>query len=366
MCEESKKNRFFKLKKGFKTIARLFGKICKFLRIPIVKNGLIIVLACLLSLFLLIYNNSYFQTSIMKSSMYELLLQLLLMGITLGLGTVIYGCFDVISFFKNQIKEILIEDDYLKKLSRAKKEELKTKLENDLVYNGYKPQPDCLYTFVKNKIEPLVKNCFFKVYSCEIFCEYKENENTIHKHMNYNLVVSHIDPNESVTFDINSQICTCYEDNPLNSLKIEKLTIGNNSYEDKVELVENMISDDGKGYTKAYSLNDMPQELIDDLTFSDKDLAINISLLSIVTEDDLSYSNRLSCPCSNFDFTFIYNDKQFAAYPNVFCFMDTAEGTRPRWSLKKTTKMSDIVDIDVNVAGWMLPGDGVSITLDKK
>ncbi len=364
MCKKNTKRQPNKIKKLVHMVKDVFKKISEFLRIPIVKNGLIIVLLCLLSFFLLIYNSNRFQTDVMKS-MYELISQLLLMGITLGLGTVIYGCFDVISFFKSQIKEVLIEDDYLNNLSREKKEELKTKLENDLVYNGYKPQPDCLYTFVKNKIEPLVKKCFFKVYSCEIFCEYNDKEKTIHKHMNYNLVISHIDPNEKDTFDINSQIKTYYDDNPLNSLKIEKLTIGSHSYENKVDLIENTVPDDGSGYIKEYSLKDIPQEMKDDLTFSDTDLAINISLLSIVTENDLSYSNRLSCPCSNFDFSFVYNSKQFTADPSVFCFMDKADGPIPRWSLKTTTKMSDIVDIDVNVAGWMLPGDGVSITLGK-
>lgn len=365
MCKKNSKNQPSKMKKIFNRAKSFCKKIISFLRIPIVKNGLLIVLVCLLLFFLLIYNSASFQTDIAKS-MYELFSQLLLMGITLGLGTVIYGCFDVITFFKNQIKEVLIEDDYLKKLSREKKEELKTKLENDLVYNGYKPQPDCLYTFVKNKIEPLVKKCFFKVYSCEIFCEYNENEKTIHKHMNYNLVVSHIDPNEDDTFDINSQIKSYYSDNPLNSLKIEKLTVGSKSYENEVELIDSKVPDDGSGYIIEYSLKNIPTELTKDLTFSDTDLAINISLLSIVPEDDLSYSNRLSFPCSNFDFSFIYNNQQFSADPSVFCFMDTADGPVPRWSLKKTAKMSDIVDIDVNVAGWMLPGDGVSITLDKK
>ncbi len=352
----------------FKKLGKWFAegikKICCFFRIPIVKNGLLIVTSCLLLLFFLIYNVDSFKGNFL-ASIYELLLQLLMMGVTLGLGTVIYGCFDVVSFFKNNIKDVLIEDEYLQTLSTKKKQDLINKLEYDLIYNGYKPQPDCLYTFVKKKIEPLVKKCFFKNYSCEIFCEYDVDNNCIKKYINYNLVVSHIDPNESIYFDINSQVRSYFGDEPNNGLKIEKLSVGSNQYADKVSLSQRKVEDDGSGYIIEYYIEEIPEELKKDLTFSDSDLVISLSLISTVPDDDLSYSNRLSFPCSNYEFSFIYNNKYFSADPNVFCFMDTADGPVPRWNLKKTEKMSDIDDIDVNVVGWMLPGDGVSITLDK-
>lgn len=339
--------------------------VFKFLRMAIVKTGILIIVTSLLILFLLIYNKSVFSTNVLKA-LYELFLQLCLLGVTIGIGTFIYNCFDVVEFFKKHIKDILIEDGYLKNLSQKKKEELKNKLESDLVYNGYNPQPDCLYSFVKNKIEPLVKNCFFKNYSCEVFCEYIPTEKVIKKHINYNLVVSHIDPNEDVTFDLNSQVRTYFGDEPENSLELEKLIIDNIHYEKDVKIKSNKVPDDGSGYIVECTLEKLPDKLKKVLTFSDTDLAISISLISTVPENDLSYSTRLSFPCSNFDFSFIYDKKQFRADPNVFCFMDTADGPVPRWNLKTTTKMSSVDDIDVNIAGWMLPGDGVAISLDKK
>lgn len=340
-------------------------KLATFFRLAIVKSGLLIVVICLFLLFITIYKADSFQGRFWES-IYELFLQLLMMGITLGLGTVIYGCFDIVAFFRNNIKEVLIEDDYLKTLSTSKKEELRNKLENDLIYNGYKPQPDCLYTFVKNKIEPLVKKCFYKNYSCEVFCEHDASTGCIKKYINYNLVVSHIDPNESIYFDINSQVRHYYGKDPCNDLKIEKLSVGANQYADKVSIEKKEVEDDGSGYVIEYYIKDIPDALKKDLTFTDSDLIISLSLISTVPDSDLSYSNRLSFPCSNYEFSFIYNNKHLEADPNVFCFMDTADGPVPRWNLKNTDKMSDINDIDVNVVGWMLPGDGVAITLDKK
>lgn len=88
---------------------------------------------------------------------------------------------------------------------------------------------------------------------------------------------------------------------------------------------------------------------------------VKSEMISIVKDDDMSFSFRLYYPCKSTTFLFTYNPDEFEVMEDVFVFkdFDNNDSAQKKPIITRRNKGSIFVKID----NWILPGDGITFVL---
>lgn len=279
--------------------------------------------------------------------------------ITVGAGTALYSYFDFVNYVQEKIKDVIIDYNFTDALSDEEKKSLAYKLEKEILHHT---EGNNLYDFVQDEVLSLAKKAFYEEFTLNVACEKVGSE--IHKAIYKDYIIN---CKAEPKFDIsknNEFVIKCKEtceNNPAGNIK---LTINDVEFSDEDYAAESENTDD-EVYNKrcTYTLNEQAKEKIGAVVKDDWDYLYTVKseVLSVVRDDDMTFSFRLYHPCKSTTFLFTYNPEQFEVMEDVFVFKDT--DTDENVKKKAITTRRNKGSIHVKIDNWILPGDGITFVL---
>ena len=288
------------------------------------------------------FNNNEF---IIKSILKEVAIALFILGsITIMLE---FG--DFTEFTLRKLTSIVMKDEYIERLDDGKLEELEKRIENKLHYKDGTFHEDCFYETIKTKITPLVKQSYYSKFIGNIECII---EDTYVKKITYKKMEitnpSDVNIKETLCFGSKTSILENIDDDKLYTITSFKIDSVVKAYPKIVTTP--LIGDDE--YNIEFN-GSYPVEI------SGKGkILIEYTLESLVPLDDIHYINRVLKPCKEFHFTLTVDSepKDYILTGNGFGFMAS----------EKFYKTSLRKGLMLGFNDWILPGDGIIFTLQKK
>lgn len=276
--------------------------------------------------------------------------------ITIGAGTVLYGYFDFINYTKKELENIIINDNYVDKLSLDEKKNIINRLEKQVLY-GKNVSKGNLYDFVNEEIHTLVNKTYYEYVKLFVNCT-KENgrikKKIIRKfECNYEAQDEYIIDLESITMMIFRQNMTGTKPFVLESLKIN-----GHEMKDKVGYREQEIdsADDYNMSSVYYFLNEMDKKGSN--YGKDKRIVFEMQYTTLVDIDDRTMCFRTQIPCKRFETHMHYDSKEMKIFAEIFTFKAlTPSGDALNHERIQNIQTVDEIHVEIN--DWILPGDGI-------
>lgn len=294
-----------------------------------------------------------------KNVINQLLMCIGTTSMTIGAGTALYSYFDFVNYVQGKIKDVIINYNFTDHLADKQKKELARKLEKELLHQY---TDNNLYDFVQEEVLSLAKQAYYEEFTLNIACKKEGNE--IHKTIYKDYVIN---CESQPDFDIagnNEFAVKCKascSDDPAETIK---LTINSTVFtKDDYDIDKKDTGDEVYSKASKYTLNDAARRKIENTKTNNWDFKYSVSseVLSVVKDDDMSFSFRLYYPCKSTTFLFTYNPEEFEVLEDVFVFkdFDNNESTSQKSIITRHNKGSIYVKID----NWILPGDGITFVL---
>lgn len=107
----------------------------------------------------------------------------IVMSITAGIGvsTLVLDFFSYVQYARERLKEIVVEQSFIQKLSDEEKERLLMTIEESLYFQNVEAETNSLYMDVKRKITPLLRYIYFSDFFMRVDCEVDEELGIINK-----------------------------------------------------------------------------------------------------------------------------------------------------------------------------------------
>ncbi|MCM1122260.1 MAG: hypothetical protein NC416_06740 [Eubacterium sp.] len=299
----------------------------------------------------------------LKNKLKDILDQLLMCAgttlITIGAGTALYSYFDFVNYVQNKIKDVIIDYNFTDHISDEQKKSLARRLEKELLHQNTENN---LYDFVQEEVLSLARQAYYEEFTLDVSCHKVGNE--IHKTIYKDYIIN---CESQKDFDIarNNEFGVKCKTSCTNALEANiKLTINSIEFTDAdYSITESATNDEVYGKRCKYTLNDSAKKRIENTRSDNWDYKYNVQseMLSIVKDDDMSFSFRLYYPCKNTTFLFTYNPDEFEVMEDVFVFkdFDNNENNQKKPIITRHNKGSILVKID----NWILPGDGITFVL---
>lgn len=337
-----------------------FGRNILSIGIVIISIGIIVVL------FSIIFNVCYHPSKpnlSLKNKIKEILDQLLLCTgttlITIGAGTALYSYFDFVNYVQNKIKDVIIDYNFTDHLSDDQKKTLARKLEKELLHQNTENN---LYDFVQEEVLSLAKQAYYEEFTLDVSCHKSGNE--IHKTIYKDYIInceSQPDFDIARNNEFGVKCKTSCSNAPKDNIKLSINSIDFTG--DDYSVTESATNDEVYGKRCVYTLNDSARKRIEETKSVNWNYkySVHSEILSIVKDDDMSFSFRLYHPCKSTTFLFTYNPEEFEVMEDVFVFkdFDNNEDTQKKPIITRHNKGSILIKID----NWILPGDGITFVL---
>lgn len=271
--------------------------------------------------------------------------------------------------FKEQAKELLINDKYIESLTRGKQEQLKQELDRRLFFKERASDRDELWDFLNNELSKLIVGYYYSEFNVSINCQIEtlDNDNKT-KVIKKNVIRSMSIVNPTIheqeielPLDYSFEKIEDIEDKDL--LKILKITYKIID-EKNIVIEEKNITDEinrdlkpkdeCNTNCKSYCVNFACAYTI--VLPSNSNLAIDYEIETIVPITDVQYIHRISKPCKRYRTNFIINNDEYQIDGWGFAFDD-----------KRRMKMvRQPSNVSISFTDWILPGDGTIFLLHKK
>ena len=280
---------------------------------------------------------------------------------TVGAISIFYDFFDMVKYTKDQLREVVIEDDYIALLNRDKKESLKNRLEKELLFKGAAPDENCLYNFANDSIRTLIDSSYFDEYVVDIRLEIKNG--IIIKHTTNRVIFNRLKlNNEPEEIDIAKLTRRWFR--PLDGVENKDLceiTSFVVDDQDMSALIKPIVKNNPKShddYTVAWNAEWKDKK--NKIYLTDKPIKIEIESTTKVEDIDKILTLRLRSACKRFDFSLNYDSNECEIFLEAFGFMYY----KP--CIKTSKAVDTMCNATVHIPEWMLPGDGVNVTILKK
>lgn len=279
--------------------------------------------------------------------------------ITIGAGTALYSYFDFVNYVQNKIKDVIIDYNFTDNLSDDQKKKLTRKLEKELLHQN---ADNNLYDFVQEEVLSLAKQAYYEEFTLNVSCKKSGEEirKTICKDYTINC-------ESQPDFDIvknNEFRIKCKSSCNKKPSENIKLSINTIDFIDADYSVEpSATNDEVYNQIYKYTLCDDAKKRIENAKPDNWDYkyCVKSEMISIVKEDDMSFSFRLFYPCKKTTFLFTYNPDEFEVMEDVFVFKDVDNNDSIQ--KKPITIQHNRGSIFIKIDNWILPGDGIIFTL---
>lgn len=321
------------------------------------------IIVILLSIIYSVCCQPHYPNLTLKTKMKDVINQLLMcIGttlITIGAGTALYSYFDFVNYVQNKIKDVIIDYNFTDKLSDEEKKKLTRKLEKELLHQN---TDNNLYDFVQEEVLSLAKQAYYEEFTLNVSC--KKCGNEIHKTIYKDYIINcesqpDFDIAENNEFTVKCK-STC-DNAPSENVKLNINTI--DFADDDYSVVISTTSDEVYNKIHKYTLSESARSKIENATSDNWDhkYYVKSEMISIVKDDDMSFSFRLYYPCKSTTFLFTYNPDEFEVMEDVFVFkdFDNNDSAQKKPIITRRNKGSIFVKID----NWILPGDGITFVL---
>lgn len=335
------------------------GKHILAIGIIIITIGMIIILSSII--FKAYYTGRY--TDVFKTKISDVIDQLLMCTgttlITIGAATALYSYFDFVNYVQEKIKDVIIDYNFTDILSDVQKKNLARKLEKELLHQN---TDNNLYDFVQEEVLTLAKQAYYEEFTLNVSCKKVGNE--IHKTI-YKDYIINCDSQPDFDIAANNEFSIKYKGScsnaPADSIKLSINSI--DFTKDDYSTDEKDTNDEVYNKNCKYTLNNIAKDKIEKMKLDNWDFRyyVKSEMLSIVKDDDMSFSFRLYYPCKNTTFLFTYNPEEFEVMEDVFVFkdFDIDDNTKKKSIITQHNKGSIFIKID----NWVLPGDGITFVL---
>lgn len=270
---------------------------------------------------------------------------------TFGLGSIILEFYGFVDYMRRRIKDVIIEEDYLKMLSDTKRKEIKRKLEKLILFPNVKEiSKDSLYHVIERDITDILKDYYYKEFIISVNCTYEEDH--LKKTFFKNITFAHIDPNKEIKLDHFINSCfTLFSDEKKKIFELKKCIFDGENVMDKIDVeyedIKNDSNLDGKIYKKRVIVKSKSGEL---LKFKNK-ATLEMEYDTFVPKEDNNFTSRVNKPCQHYCVHFNYNEEEATVNWEGFGFME--QGKRHRLLTRKERN-----GITIRFKDWILPGDG--------
>ena len=268
-----------------------------------------------------------------------------------GIGSYVFTFLGFIEYMKERLIDIVIEDNYLKKLGPEKVKLLMEKLEQ-IIYKNADLSDDGLLKFVQKEVHPFITEHYYEEYITHVNCKLIDG-NKVEKETNRRVVIAKKGYGAS-EIDVSQLFRTSLKgtkEESENNISLLFMSI-NGEETDEYELKHENIEKD-KDYCNSFRL------FGDKILIENGRIIIVIKTKTIVDIDDYSYTQRVKVPCRNFTLHFHFEGDDMTVGYDQFGFMSRYQPDRVI-----TENMKNCVV--VRFTNWMLPGDGVVFTLLRK
>lgn len=277
----------------------------------------------------------------------------------IGAGTALYSYFDFVNYVQERLKRVIIDFDFTDIMSDEEKKALAYKLEKEILHHT---EGNNLYDFVQDEVLSLAKKAFYEEYTLNVACEKVDSEicKTIYKDY---IINCKADPRFDISKN-NEFVIKCKESCEKEPADNVKLTINNVEFSNKdYDVKSEMTNDEVYNKKCTYTLNEQAREKIEQVVKEHWDYMYTVKseMVSVVQDDDMTFSFRLYHPCKSTTFLFTYNPDEFEVMEDVFVFKDTDtdENVKKKAIITRHNKGS----IHVKIDNWILPGDGITFVL---
>lgn len=282
-------------------------------------------------------------------------------GITIGVGTILYGHFDFVQYVRNSLCKILFEYEFVDNLNDDEKSKLMRKLQKDLIYHDKESGNNTLFDFVNNELTTLTQGPYYESIDAYFHC--KTDGNIIEKHILRRLVIN-IEQAPDYRYDL-SQQTRCYFFRPpempdiITPYEILHLTINSQDLDFKIERKFESVKDERGYHIVSY------YKFIDDFDvttlYEGTDIiTIELEYITRVYSSDKSLVFRTYFPCKKLHASFMCDDP-LSVHPDIFCFKGRSSSGLSRDFIHVHPFDSSV---HIDISDWMLPGDGIIYLLE--
>lgn len=301
----------------------------------------------------LIFAASYFELFFPEKNAFYLgiLGDTLLAGIkSLGLAVITST---LINILKNWMEstENLVSNGYINHLTKCEMKDLKSKIESELYFRDNNHNKDNFYNFFEQELSSLLNDCYYKVYKTKIEC--KVSEKYITKTIRKKFEIVNPSKKEAIVeipFGAEMQKVEGVENDKLYVIK--KFMVDSNDYtkeiNDSLKIRENSSEFSDAYCVDVYTSWDVKVKKIQ---------VIDMIIETIVPITDVCFSNKITKPCKEYNLIFILNDPSYQLSWHSFGFMGNHK------DMLVEEPMDNGIEIGFN--DWILPGDGVVVSINK-
>ena len=301
----------------------------------------------------LIFAASYFELFFPPKNAFYLgiLGDTLLAGIkSLGLAVITST---LVNILKNWMEstETLVKNDFVNRLTKCEMKELKSKIESELYFRDNNHNKDNFYNFFEQELSSLLNDCYYKFYKTKIEC--KICENYISKTIRKKFEIVNPSKKEAVIripFGAEMQKVDGIDINKLYIIK--KFTVDSLDFtkeiNDQLIIRENCIESNDAYCIDIHTSWDVKIK---------KEQVIEMIIETIVPLNDVCFSNKITKPCKQYNLIFILNNPSYQLSWHSFGFMGN----------HKDMLIEEPMDngLELGFKDWILPGDGVVISISK-
>lgn len=296
-------------------------------------------------------------------------------SIPVGIISIVFGFFDRLSYAKHELSQVLYENEGYLLYDIDTQRDIKNKIEQNLYFKDVN-DPNSLYSIVQKEIISIVHNTYIDEYIINVDCKIVNNmiEKKVHEriiYMNPNLkekkkkkiLLSEVLSTRVFQQD-NEEICDDHTSTEkCNScsfccLRDVQLWINGVSH-----LVSVNVETDSRNDTQLpqYSTKFiLTAQDKDSITIFEEPVVVDIKYVTKVPLSDNIYVHKIKRATRNYTMHFNFDPMQLDIIPVGYGFMDGDKvGKRVLIEHYETSKKIRFKD-------WILPGDGVFLTINKK
>lgn len=281
------------------------------------------------------------------------------MLIGIGAGTLVLDFFSYVQYTKERLKEVIIEKDFIKRLSDDEKKNLIFRTEESLYFKDGKVLPNSLYADVKKKITPLLSSCYFSECNISISCEVDESKKVIRKEILKSMKIISNEDNE--TFQLPFVVYMRCADGEEKEPPYEILSC---FFQDE-EITDKFKEGQKREFIKEQDGEVAPDGNVQykqDYKFKLKrgENRIELRMKTTVPIDDPVYMHTLTLPCMRYNAVYDVCARGYSVDGYGFALENKKETPRKNVSYSRIGH-----SLTINMDKWVLPGEGVLFLLKK-